>query len=78
MKTLKFVKPELVTTEFRWPNDVTRIVNICANQGYIISRADAQAAWEEYSDGLAACWLMLDDSDNAVLTTVMEYCKAEG
>lgn len=74
MKTLRFKKPEIVNTSFRWEGDVFRIVDICYKKGYHISTTDAQAAWEEYSDSLAGCWLTLSNKDDDVFNTVMQFC----
>ena len=77
MKKLKFVKPEYLSTAFRWDEDVFRIINICHIKGYEISSNDAKAAWEEYSDDFAACWLTLSDKDDDVFEVVMDYCTVE-
>lgn len=75
MKYLKFKPPEYLLENFRWGDDVQRIISICYDRGYVISEADAQAAWEEYSDSMAASWLYLDDDADQVFTTIMEYCE---
>lgn len=76
MKTLRFVPPEYMRKRIRFPEDISRIVEICFNKGYIISESDAQDAWEEYSDSLAASWLILG-SDNDVFKNIAQYCKVE-
>jgi hypothetical protein len=75
MRTLKFRPPEWLKENFRWGGDVDRIVAICKAKGYHISEADAHHAWEEYSDSMAAGWMMLSDDDNDVFETVIEYCE---
>jgi len=77
MRKLKFIKPEMVTAAFRWEDDVFRIVDICYRRGYEISTNDARAAWEEYSDSLAGCWLTLSNSDEDVFQEVIRFCKEE-
>lgn len=76
-KTLTFIKPKYLTTPFRWDEDVFRIVDICHQKGYQISLTDAQEAWEQHSDDLAAGWLSLGDNDDEIFNTVMEYCNTE-
>lgn len=78
MKKLEFIKPEYVASSGRWEEDVIRIVDICYLNGYRISSSDARAAWEEYSDSLAACWLTLSNNDKDVLEIVLQYCKITG
>lgn len=75
MKSLTFKPPEYLHEEFRWHGDVARIVDICKQRGYHISANDAQHAWEEYSDSYAASWLILDDNDDDVFNTVLQYCE---
>lgn len=77
MKRLKFVKPEQLSTAYRWEEDVFRIVDVCYKKGYEITTYDAQAAWEEYSDDFAACWLTLSNKDDDVFDIVMQYCQIE-
>jgi hypothetical protein len=76
MKILKFktVQEMGVEDTFRWSEDVGRIIGICYARGCIISQADAQAAWEQYSDDLCAGWLILGEDDE-VFRTVLEYCE---
>jgi hypothetical protein len=75
MKILKFKPPEWLKNEFRWADDVDRIVKVCAARGYFISDADAHHAWEEWSDCLAASWLVLDEDDDELFRNVMEQCE---
>jgi hypothetical protein len=79
MKTLKFkpVQEMGVEDTFRWSEDVGRIIGICYARGYIITQADAQAAWEQHSDDWAAGWLQLSEHDDAVFKTIMEYCEEQ-
>lgn len=70
--------PTSFDTDFRWPEDVARIVKICADNGYSISDKEAQAAWEEFSDSVCAGWIILGDDDNVVLGVVLDFCKIKG
>ena len=47
-------------------DDVDRIVRVCAERGYAITPEDACAAWERYSETLAAGWLSLGPDDEEV------------
>ena len=58
--------------DFRHAADVDRIVRICAARSVLVSPHDAQSAWEEYSDSMAAGWLGLG-SDDEVYEDVMRY-----
>lgn len=60
-----------------YPQDVVRIVDIFADRGYIITYNDAARAWEEYSDGLCAGWLVLPDDDEEVFETVFNHFEEE-
>ena len=71
MRVLTFRYTSIVN---RFASDVDRIVEVCLNAGYYLSKADAQYAWEEYSDSLAACWLSLPDN-NKILDIVLGYCE---
>ena len=63
------------TAHIRYPEDVARIKRICKERGYKISRHDAQSAWEEYSDSMAAGGLILHDDDEEVFRTIIRYCN---
>jgi len=53
--------------------DSQEIVARLATHGYIISVEDAQSAWFQYSDSLAAGWLGLSDDDKDLIETVFHY-----
>ena len=69
MKTLRFKNK----AEGEYQHDVERIVRIAATRGYILSPADAQAAWEAYSESMAAGWLGLPEDDNELWWNVEYY-----
>lgn len=80
-------EPEVKTTKrllladnenaaFRHQEDVERIIRICAERGYIIDATTARAAWENYSDTMAANWLSLYEDDDLVFEAVMSQCIA--
>lgn len=53
--------------------DVKRIVQICLSRGHQLSYETAYKAWEQFSDSMAAGWMMLPDDDAEVFHTVMSY-----
>lgn len=61
MKKLKVKEP--YNHHFEYQNDIDSIVKIFAERGYEISHSDAVHAWEQYSDSMAAGWMMLGDDD---------------
>lgn len=61
----------------RYPNDITRIVEICKKRDYEISRHDAQMVWFKHSEVFAAGWLILDEDDESIFQTIMSYCNNE-
>jgi hypothetical protein len=60
---------------FTYPDDVERIVRVCAEAGYEISRNDAHAAWQDYSETMCASWMILPDNDDAyIVATILNRC----
>jgi hypothetical protein len=57
--------------------DVGRIVQVFADKGHTISRADARAAWEKYSDSMCAGWLVLHEDDDDLFEEVATECIEE-
>lgn len=57
--------------------DISRIVEIFAKRGYDISKADACLVWEQFSDSMAAGWLILG-SDDEVFDDVFHYFEEVG
>jgi hypothetical protein len=47
----------------RYPDDVARIISIAASRGVSLTALEAEKAWEEYSDSMAAGWMMLGDDE---------------
>lgn len=72
MKKLVYVNPEL--KEF-YPGDVDRIVEVCKNKGYEVSRNDVVLAWQAYSDSMCAGWLILHENDDDLFHTVKTYLQ---
>ena len=57
-----------------YPEDVDRIVKVCHDKGYTITRRTAVEIWEEHSESMAAGWLFLPDSDIQIFEIVIRYC----
>ena len=57
--------------------DCERIVEVFEKRGYSISITDAQTIWEDYSNSMAAGWLMLPADDNDLFSQAMCYAQVE-
>lgn len=53
--------------------DVECIQRAAASEGYAISAKDAQAAWERYSESMAAGWMMLEDTPAETWSRISHY-----
>jgi hypothetical protein len=58
--------------------DIERIVRVCARQGVLISRDQAQEAWEAYSDSLSAQWMILPSRDDTLFLCIEDYLPGGG
>lgn len=56
--------------EIRYPADVQRIRQVALRNGLDLDDADAQAAWERFSESMAAGWMALPEDDEDLYTTV--------
>lgn len=54
-------------------SDVDRIVNVLKDRGIDCSRHDAAWMWDQYSDSMAAGWMMLPDDDEHVYGCISYY-----
>lgn len=59
-----------------YPDDISRIVKVCRDTGYTVSRSMARRIWENHSDNYAAGWLILPESDADLLAEVLANSKA--
>lgn len=71
MLTKLKLKRQDATSEYSY--DVNRIVEIFAARDYEISPSDAFLAWEQFSDSMCAGWLHLDEDDEIVFNSVLNY-----
>lgn len=69
-------KLEFLGSDCRYPEDVERIVQICSKHGFEISHADAQLAWEDFSESMAAGWILLHEDDYEVFLVIKGRCAA--
>ncbi len=59
------------TSEDReYEHDVRRMAKIMAERGYSVSASNLKKAWEDYSESMAAGWMMLDEDDDLVFSTL--------
>lgn len=56
--------------EIRYPADVLRIRQVALRNGLDLDNADAQAAWERFSESMAAGWMALPEDDEELYSTV--------
>lgn len=60
-----------------YPEDVREIVLAFKYQGYEISEADAERAWQAHSDDHCAGWLCLPKYGREIVATLLPYFKEE-
>ena len=60
---------------FRWWKDVDIIINVCKQNGYIVSKGDARKIWENYSDSVAASWLILPEKDEDIMRIILLHSR---
>jgi len=56
-----------------YSNDTKRIKKALAENGYEATLEDCEEAWIRYSEGMAASWLGLPESDDELLDMVLLY-----
>ena len=66
-----------MSTYIDFPADVTRIVDMANEHGYSLTKLLAIALWEHHSEGWAAGWLHLPESDVELWNIVREYVEEE-
>jgi hypothetical protein len=70
---IKLVRPPMAPPDFRYPEDVHRIVKSLESLGYTITPEDAEWAWEEYSDDRCAGWLFVPYLPIDIYDCIKEY-----
>ena len=65
--------------QIEYHKDISRIVNIFENEGFLLSRNDAYLAWGAYSDDflLNPGWVSLPENDGEIFNILKEYLKLE-
>lgn len=58
-----------------YPEDVKRIIKVAMNNGILLLPLEAEKAWEEYSDSMAACWMTLPKSDDDVWFSLPSWAR---
>ncbi len=56
--------------EHRYRDDVERIHKILLDRGYDSTLEDCARLWDEYSDSMAAGWMILPDTDEEVFDQI--------
>ena len=56
-----------------YPADVDRILLALAHHGYLATRQECVALWQQYSDSMCAGWMMLPDSEAEIVSCVRGY-----
>jgi hypothetical protein len=68
-------KIEIPLNNDYWSADIDRIVKVLADRGIECSRHDAEYLWSEFSESLAAGWMILPTSDDDVFASIAESVK---
>ena len=59
-----------------YPDDVCLLVDIMNDAGYEVSYADAQWAWQQFSDDLCGSWLIVDGFGNdRIVSEILKYLE---
>lgn len=74
MKKLR-MREEVCEVIYR-PEDVDRIVQVCADRGYEISQSLAVTVWDKYSNSMCAGWMSLG-TDDEVWHVIERYTEVE-
>lgn len=74
-RSVRFAFKEPIPEDFEWLEDVNRISDIYARRGFTLSRKDAYHAWKQYSDGLAASWMVLPKEEDEVFSRVAKFVE---
>lgn len=69
MKLLK------IKNKHRYPDDVKRILSVLIAHGYQATEEQAISLWDEYSDSMAAGWMMLPDEDKDIYSCIEDYIE---
>jgi hypothetical protein len=61
--------------DLRHRQDAEEISSRLRAMGYDVSVVDCHEAWEEYSESMAASWMMLPGDDNHLLSIITSYLE---
>jgi len=61
----------------RYPSDVVRIVHVALEHGVVLSAQEAEKAWEEYSDSMAAGWIIMTGSNEYIWNSLPAWARGE-
>ena len=61
--------------EYRYPEDVERIVKILAERGYRATNHQANQVWDMYSESMCAGWMILPENDEEVFDCIRLYIE---
>jgi len=74
MSAQRLVRPPI---SGRYRPDVMLLVEQAAGEGYIVSEADAEWAWQRHSDAQEASWLFLDDDPEVNVRVLRDRLEVE-
>lgn len=63
--------------EKQYLNDVKRIVDVMAKNGYYCTKQQAVKLWEIYSESFAAGWLLMPNKDEELFGCIKDYFKSD-
>ncbi len=76
MKKLRF-KTTKSSSHSYYTEDINRIIQVMANNGYEITEEQACQAWEKHSEDWAAGWLILPTEDCDIYLDIMSVMEGE-
>lgn len=58
-------------------SDIHQIMQVALNHGIVLSPIEAEKAWNEYSESMAAGWMMLPDSNEEIWNCLPSWARGE-
>ena len=71
-----YIKEENEYSNFPYPDDVRRIVEVLDSKGIIITPSEADKLWDIHSDEWCASWLILPSNDDELFKIIIEQAKS--
>lgn len=75
MRTLRYVDEDSDLIPDEYLSDCEILQEQLLEQNYRVSLYDIYKAWKEYSDGMAASWIILYDNTEENIDRILNYLK---